>query len=515
MPGIDKYNSPAKVQRIGNDSVYGVGTDGDVVIVANISLSRDMYYNNLTINSNCHLNTNGFKVFVKGTLTLDGNLGVASGTTVSTATLRGTAPIASNTIGSLGGNAAGSTYIASQAPSYVLNALENIIFGGYVDSNSAFIAFSGGAGGEDGVEGGLTLAADGTGAGGAPTSWPGQPGSLPGRNIGAAGGPGTQGDNGSNGVKGTDVPAAIKGDGGIGGAVVLICAKSITGSGVIKAQGSNATVGGSIAVGSGATLGNVGNTGTTAPAASIAHYTQNHAHYISGDGTHGPTISIGSSGAYPLGLPHSGHTPATYAPHAHGTWAYTVHDATPVHPHNHHHGSNPHHGVASTGHAPVGADASFFHQNGIDHTAGGQLGHSGAVAHNVNTTTGPLGHNHYHEADAHHVVGAKGSHITHASRARHDLHGQHHQGRARIGGPTAHVGHRTYPGGVGGPGGSAGSSGTNGSTTAGTNGKSGGGGGIIIVTDSATPISATTNVSGGSVGGVSANGGSVITIINS
>ena len=41
----------------------------DVTISSNTSLTRDMYYNNLTINSSCDLDTNGYKVFVKGTLT--------------------------------------------------------------------------------------------------------------------------------------------------------------------------------------------------------------------------------------------------------------------------------------------------------------------------------------------------------------------------------------------------------------------------------------------------------------
>lgn len=504
-------------QRIGGKEIYGTGTDGNVLIASNTSLSRDMYYNNLSINNGCHLNTNGYKVFVKGTLTLNGNIGVSSGTTVSTATLRGTAPIASNTTGSIGGNAAGSTYVASQAPSYVLNALENIIMGGYITAAGSFVGFSGGAGGEDGVAGTVTLATNGTGAGSAPASWPGQSGTLPNRNIGAPGGPGAQGQNGTSGVKGTDVPAAAKGNGGIGGGVVLICAKFITGSGFIKAEGSNATAGGNAANGVGATQGFAGSPGAASPTASIAHYTQNHAHYRGGDGSHGPHLSIGSSPSYPLNLPHSGHTPATYTAHAHGTWAYTAHDATPLHPANNHHGSNPHHGGASTGHAPVGADSSFFHQNGIDHTAGGQLGHTGAVAHGVNHTSTPQGHNHYHETDHHHYVDLKGNHIccTAASRGRHDLFGYHSQGRARQAGSTAHVGHRAYPGGLGGPGGTSGTPGTNGSTTAGTNGKSGGGGGIIIVTDSSTPISANTSISGGSIGGVSANSGTVITIINS
>jgi hypothetical protein len=50
MTALQKYNSPPIVQRIGNDSIYGIGSDGTVVIASNTSLTRDMYYENLTVN---------------------------------------------------------------------------------------------------------------------------------------------------------------------------------------------------------------------------------------------------------------------------------------------------------------------------------------------------------------------------------------------------------------------------------------------------------------------------------
>ena len=48
---------------------FGDGSDGDVTISSNTTISRDMYYNNLTINGG-NLDTDGWKVFVKGTLTI-------------------------------------------------------------------------------------------------------------------------------------------------------------------------------------------------------------------------------------------------------------------------------------------------------------------------------------------------------------------------------------------------------------------------------------------------------------
>jgi hypothetical protein len=50
------------------DSIYGSGNDGNVTISTNTTLTRDMHYNNLTINDDIHLNTAGFRVFVRNSL---------------------------------------------------------------------------------------------------------------------------------------------------------------------------------------------------------------------------------------------------------------------------------------------------------------------------------------------------------------------------------------------------------------------------------------------------------------
>lgn len=52
--------------------MHGNGIDGDVVISGNTSLTRDMYYNNLTINNTFTLSPKGFRIFVKGVLTCVG-----------------------------------------------------------------------------------------------------------------------------------------------------------------------------------------------------------------------------------------------------------------------------------------------------------------------------------------------------------------------------------------------------------------------------------------------------------
>jgi len=64
MPEI-QIPEPIFLERLGGDEIYGFGQDGDVTITANTSLTRDMYYNDLTINANCDLDTNGYKIFVK------------------------------------------------------------------------------------------------------------------------------------------------------------------------------------------------------------------------------------------------------------------------------------------------------------------------------------------------------------------------------------------------------------------------------------------------------------------
>lgn len=66
------------------DSIYGPGSDGDVTISSNTTLSDDMYYNNLTINSSVVLNPGGYRIFVKNILTLDSGSAIGYSTGFST-----------------------------------------------------------------------------------------------------------------------------------------------------------------------------------------------------------------------------------------------------------------------------------------------------------------------------------------------------------------------------------------------------------------------------------------------
>jgi hypothetical protein len=69
----------------GVDSVYGTGMDGDATLdgtttvlsmapsASVYSMTRDMYFNDLTINASVRLAPNGYRIFVKGTLKFMGN----------------------------------------------------------------------------------------------------------------------------------------------------------------------------------------------------------------------------------------------------------------------------------------------------------------------------------------------------------------------------------------------------------------------------------------------------------
>lgn len=55
--------------------IFGDGSDGDVTISSDTTLTRDMFYNNLTVDAGFTLNTGGYRIFVKGTLTNNGTIG--------------------------------------------------------------------------------------------------------------------------------------------------------------------------------------------------------------------------------------------------------------------------------------------------------------------------------------------------------------------------------------------------------------------------------------------------------
>lgn len=164
----------------GGLAIFGDGSDGDVTIAANTTLTRDMFYNNLTVNATFTLNTAGYRVFVKGTLT---NNGTIRRTPNAGAAGVGGAALAA---GSLGGSFAGANKVQTGAGAGgggggpVFIAAKTIV-------NAGVIAAIGGAG--ENAPGGATVSGVG-GIGTNATTSLGGAGGLGGASTGAGGGAG-------------------------------------------------------------------------------------------------------------------------------------------------------------------------------------------------------------------------------------------------------------------------------------------------------------------------------------
>lgn len=106
-----KYRDDAAVQTVAvgdfGQAIFGDGSDGDVVISSNTNLTRDMFYDDLTVNNGVTLSTKGYRIFCSGTLTNNGTIenNGAAGTN-GTAGAKGAGGAAGVT-GSLGGGGAG------------------------------------------------------------------------------------------------------------------------------------------------------------------------------------------------------------------------------------------------------------------------------------------------------------------------------------------------------------------------------------------------------------------------
>lgn len=197
-----------------NTSWFPTATDGDVTISANTTLVRDMYYNTLTINSGVTLTTAGFRIFAFTSITNNGTIdrsgNDASGITAGAGLAAGTLGLGG--AGGAGGTAAG---VAGTAAS------------GLGGSGGAGGAGSGGAGGAGG-----TATATAATAGGVEILQSASRATL-GRDIAGtiiAGGAGG-GGGGGDGTAG--------GGGGSGGGLLVLCSRSITGTGAVRAHGGN------------------------------------------------------------------------------------------------------------------------------------------------------------------------------------------------------------------------------------------------------------------------------------
>jgi hypothetical protein len=192
--------------------IFGDGSDSDVTISGATTLTRNMFYRNLTINNSVTLNTDGFGIWVSGTLTVNGTIsnsgsgqaGAGPGSIVNRISVGG----------GLGGTAVG----AGAGGGLVGGAQR---YGGTAGAGGTGSAGAGGAAGtataaEDSLmRMGLwsyssVVAYGGTRIGGGP-----------------GGGGGGQGSGGWGGL------------GGGGGGGIFIAARTIAGSGTVQAIGAN------------------------------------------------------------------------------------------------------------------------------------------------------------------------------------------------------------------------------------------------------------------------------------
>jgi hypothetical protein len=425
MSGLFSYGS-STTQRTGNDAIYGQGTDGDVTITGNTTLTSDKYYNNLTVNGGVTLTCSGYKIFVKNTLTLNGTISVNTGTTTGTIFAVTTSSNVSNVLGGIG---AGSS--ANSAPSWVT---ENI-YGLVLDSSPVQV------GGLASVRGGSAGIAGNTGST-VPAytnsdTWSGKAGTAgsagnyaPNANTeGASGGKGYTGNSGTA----TGATAGVGGAGGTGGnggALAVIIAKNITGTGTISAIGFSGSAG---SAGSTGSPGTAGNTGATAPTLTVNAGTNSTA-VIAGCNNHTSPANT-----------------ANCATHGHVQSNHHTHTQS-----NHHHTVQEHHTVRDSAHHSY---CSQHHPNG----------------HCINHAHAQSNH-HYHVAGAHHYHVRSNSHHTVRSDQHHTVCNAHN---------STHANHicntnSSYAGGAGGAGGAAAPAVTGDTGQAGYNG---GGGAIIVITE--------------------------------
>lgn len=261
---------------ISNQDIFGDGSDGNVTISGDTSLSSDMFYNNLTINTGVTLNPAGYRIFVKGTLTISGTGSIAR-TPANGG--NGTGFGAGSWSGATGGagGVAGATLAAGSIPGGI--AASNGGQGGDVVFDNGEVGDAGVVGVDAaksvGASAGVTGAAGGKGG---DTTVAGA-----GSNGGSAGGAGAQsgtvynkihtsfaayrlyddtgtayltsspgsGGSGGGGSGAYDNGAGPKAGAGAGGgasgsngAIVLVFARIITGTGTIKAPGGTGGNGG-------------------------------------------------------------------------------------------------------------------------------------------------------------------------------------------------------------------------------------------------------------------------------
>jgi len=207
--------------------IFGNGADGNVTISTLVLLVRDMYYNNLTLNPGANFATNGSRVFVMNTLTMNGGGMGENGNSAVGSAASGTTngPVI---LGYGGSGGAGGVGAANGSNGLALPSLTRL--GGIGGAGGASDTNAGGTGGSTS----------------APSEITGGPGvfrcaliALTGRDT-----TGVQMNGGSGGGGGGGRTGANGGGGGGGGGVTIIAAREIVyNSGSISANGGAGAAG--------------------------------------------------------------------------------------------------------------------------------------------------------------------------------------------------------------------------------------------------------------------------------
>lgn len=181
MPGIARYPSTNVNYNLSTfldsaDPIYGTGMDGDATLDGTTTvlsmapsssvytMTQDMYFNNLTINASVQLKPSGYRIFVKGTLTLNSGstIGFTTGSSAS-GSIKGGGAATTSVTHSLGGNAA-TTYTAT-APTNALGGTNwfkvprQAILGYSITASGGPTFLTGGAGGTNAGGGVVILSA--------------------------------------------------------------------------------------------------------------------------------------------------------------------------------------------------------------------------------------------------------------------------------------------------------------------------------------------------------------------
>lgn len=320
--------------------LFGDGSDGDTTPGA-ITLSRDMYYHNLTLDGSSRITMASYKIFVNGVLTIGAAAAAAitgtgnngGNTTTINAGTAGAAGTAA-TVGTGGGGSsgpAGGTGAGTRANAPTNQATSN---GGAGGSNGAGGDGTSGAGGiaragatvanqclqrrftTDIIRGATLISGGGGGAGGSSGGGDGTAGGGGGgggaggavvaifaRKIDRGGGAATaaciQAKGGTGGNSGTPTAGNRGGGGGAGGGgggYILIVAGSIVGSSISNALDCSGGNGGNAGTKTGTGSNGTGGTGGTGGNIVLINLAASTSTVVAGSAGNGPTGTSGGTG---------------------------------------------------------------------------------------------------------------------------------------------------------------------------------------------------------------------------